>query len=180
MPDSSRRRGPSRVARRQGTDQPDHAPRRFQAGLGTATLDTGDRLSASAVRRLAGDAGIVPVVLGASGEVLDVGRMQRLVTPAIWKALMARDGHRGFPGCFRPPIACDAHHVLSWLDGGATSLDNMVLLCRAHHTLVHSSDWRVRTRPGGGRPEFVAPPGLERRRRARRTRAPSDHGPPDG
>ena len=152
----------------------------LQAGVGTATLNTGDRISASAVRRLACDAGVVPIVLGASGEVLDVGRMQRLVTPAIWKALVARDGHCGFPGCFRPPIACDAHHVLSWLDGGATSLDNMVLLCRAHHTLVHSSEWRVRTRPGGGRPEFVAPPGLERRRRARRTRAPSDHGPPDG
>lgn len=128
-------------------------------GVGTATLDTGDRLSATAVRKLACDADLIPVTLGTEGEVLDVGRSLRLASTAIWKALVARDRQCSFPGCRRPPIACDAHHVVHWADGGATSLDNMVLLCRAHHTVVHTTPWRVRLNPLDRRPEFRPPPG---------------------
>ena len=72
-------------------------------GLGAATLDTGDDLSAAAVRRLACDAEVIPAVLGSLGEVLDVGRTQRLVTAAIWNALVLRDQHCRFPGCRRHP-----------------------------------------------------------------------------
>ena len=106
-------------------------------GIGTATLDTGDRLSAAAVRKLACDAEIIPAVLGTDGQILDVGRAARLVTLGIWLALLARDRHCAFPGCRRPPIACDAHHITHWANGGPTSLANMVLLCRAHHTVLH-------------------------------------------
>ena len=31
----------------------------------------------------------------------------------------------------------DAHHVKHWADGGETKLDNLVLLCRRHHRLIH-------------------------------------------
>src|SRR5664279_4015133 len=79
---------------------------------GPALLETGESLSASAVRRLACDADLTPMVLGSASEVLDVGRTQRLVSAAIWKALVARDKHCTFPGCRRPPIACDAHHIV--------------------------------------------------------------------
>jgi hypothetical protein len=48
-----------------------------------------------------------------------------------------RDSHCRFPGCDRPPSWCDAHHVRHWADGGPTSLDNLLLLCRRHHRLVH-------------------------------------------
>ena len=71
----------------------------LREGLGAATLDTGDDLSMTAVRRLACDADVIPAVLGSLGEVLDVGRTQRLVTAAIWKALVLRDAHCRFPGC---------------------------------------------------------------------------------
>ena len=76
-------------------------------------LPSGDRLSVAAVRRLACDAEIIPAVLGTEGQVLDVGRSQRLVTTGIWNALVLRDRHCAFPGCTRLPIACDAHHIQS-------------------------------------------------------------------
>ncbi|HET7325786.1 MAG TPA: DUF222 domain-containing protein, partial [Nocardioidaceae bacterium] len=99
------------------------------AGAGTGTLTTGERISAAAVRRLCCDAELIPGVLGAKGEILDVGKAKRLVSAAIFTALVLRDKHCAFPGCRRPPIACDAHHIVSWLDGGPTSMDNTVLLC---------------------------------------------------
>ncbi len=95
-------------------------------------LPTGDRLSVAAVRRLACDAEIIPAVLGAESQVLDVGRSQRLVTTGIWNALVLRDRHCAFPGCSRLPIACDAHHIHHWADGGRTSLDNLILLRLSH------------------------------------------------
>ena len=122
--------------------------------VGAATLDNGDVLSASAMRRLACDAEVIPAVLGSAGEVLDVGRTQRLVTAAIWKALVLRDRHCRFPGCRRQPLACDAHHLVHWADGGSTSLDNLVLLCRGHHTLLHATPWQVRLDPVTRRPVF--------------------------
>jgi hypothetical protein len=131
----------------------------LRAGLGEAVLDTGERLSAAAVRKLACDADVIPIVLGSDGLPLDVGRAQRLVTMGIWLALIARDKHCAFPGCRRPPYACDAHHIAHWVDGGATSQDNMVLLCRAHHTLIHTTGWQVRLNPADKRPEFRPPPG---------------------
>jgi hypothetical protein len=68
---------------------------------------TGARFSATAVRRMACDAEIIPGVLGAEGQVLDVGRAQRLVTAAIWMALVIRDRHCAFPaapGCRWPAM----------------------------------------------------------------------------
>ncbi len=129
----------------------------LRQGLGAATLDTGEQLSVSTIRRLACDADVIPAVLGTLGEVLDVGRTQRLVTAAIWKALVLRDQHCRFPGCRRLPLACDAHHVQHWADGGPTSLHNLVLLCRAHHTLIHATPWQVRLNPLDRRPEFRPP-----------------------
>src|SRR5680860_1155433 len=131
-------------------------------GVGSGTLDTGDTLSAAAIRKLACDADVIPGVLGAHGEVLDVGRAQRLVTTVIWMALVLRDRHCVFPGCRRPPIACDAHHIVHWADGGATCLDNLAMLCRAHHTVIHNSGWQVRLNPHDRLPEFKPPPGRHR------------------
>lgn len=130
----------------------------LRAGIGLATLDTGESLSAAAVRKLACDAEVIPAVLNTAGAVLDTGRGQRLVTALIWTALVVRDRHCRFPGCRRPPVACDAHHLVHWADGGPTSLDNLVLLCRAHHTILHSTGWQVRLNPGDRQPEFKPPP----------------------
>jgi hypothetical protein len=103
------------------------------------TLD-GSVLSPQTVRRLACDASIIPMVLGSKGQPLDVGRTKRLVTPALLAALWARDKACTYPGCGRPPQWTDAHHVQHWVDGGATALLNLALLCAYHHTWVHQHD----------------------------------------
>jgi hypothetical protein len=51
------------------------------------------------------------------------------------RALVARRGC-AFPGCTHTRFV-DAHHVRHWTNGGETSLANLLLLCSAHHTLVH-------------------------------------------
>jgi hypothetical protein len=143
----------------------------FQAlrdATGVATLDTGGSLSAAAVRTLACDADILPIVLGSRSQILDVGRTSRLVTLGIWLALVARDQHCAFPGCSRPPVACDAHHMRPWADGGITALHNLVLLCRTHHTMLHTTPWEVRINPLDEHPEFLPPARLDPDRRPRR------------
>ena len=62
------------------------------------------------------------------GEILDVGRRTRTISPALRRALAARDRQCRFPGCQNR--RCDAHHLEHWAAGGATALDNLVLLCR--------------------------------------------------
>jgi hypothetical protein len=126
------------------------------------------------VRRLACDADLIPMVLGTAGEILDVGRTQRLVTTVIWNALVVRDQHCTFPGCTRPPIACDAHHITSWLDHGPTSLENLTLLCRGHHTVIHNTPWRIQMNPADHRPEFIPPPRIDPHRRPVRHRQPRE------
>ncbi|RKN47876.1 HNH endonuclease signature motif containing protein [Micromonospora endolithica] len=135
--------------------------------LGAGTLDTGLRLSPAAVRRIACDAAVLPAVLGGDGQVLDVGRQRRLVTGPLRRALVLRDGGCAFPGCDRPPRWCDGHHIRHWSDGGATRLDNAVLLCGHHHRVVHQGDWTVRLGPDG-RPEFRPPAWLDPHRSPRR------------
>ena len=129
------------------------------SGFGTA--ETGEQLSATAMRRICCDSHVIPAVLGSSGEVLDVGRTQRLVTSAIWRALVARDLHCRFPNCTRPPIMCHAHHIEHWADGGETSLGNMMLLCGHHHRLIHNGPWVI-NRDGPAEFTFDPPPGTRR------------------
>ena len=119
--------------------------------------EDGLELAPSVVRRLACDAEIIPVVLGSAGEVLDVGRSHRLVTAALWRALVQRDRHCAFPGCTRPPVMGHAHHVVPWFEGGETSLSNLVLLCGHHHRTVHQTPWQVRINSEDGLPEFLPP-----------------------
>jgi hypothetical protein len=135
--------------------------------LGTGTLDTGERLGPAAVRRLACDAQILPAVLGGAGQVLDAGRARRLASGPVRRALVVRDRGCAFPGCDRPPRWCDAHHLTAWTDGGTTALDNLVLLCRHHHRIVHDDHWQVRL--GDDQlPDFIPPRWIDPRQRPRR------------
>ena len=88
-------------------------------------------------RRWACDTDLVRVITKGRSEILDLGRKSRVVTIAQRRALVLRDRGCAFPGCDRPPEWCDAHHIVHWLDGGPTNLDNLVLLCRRHHRLIH-------------------------------------------
>ncbi|MGH3913965.1 MAG: DUF222 domain-containing protein [Pseudonocardiaceae bacterium] len=129
-------------------------------GLGRISLDTGGCLCAADARRLACDAAIIPMVLDGDSLPLDVGREQRLATPAQRAALAQRDKGCAFPSCDRAPRYCHAHHILSWLDGGETKIDNLCLLCQYHHTIVHRQGWHIRL-DGRGRLEFIPPQAVD-------------------
>ncbi|MFC5140686.1 hypothetical protein ACFPK1_20795 [Actinomycetospora rhizophila] len=132
---------------------------------GYGLLDSGMRVHPGTLRRWACDAEIVPVVLGSRSEPLDVGRKQRTAPEAVRRALDLRDGGCAFPGCSRRPRRCQAHHVDHWFDGGVSALDNMCLLCRFHHQLIHHGHWSVRI--VDGRPWFTPPDWLDPERRSR-------------
>jgi hypothetical protein len=94
-----------------------------------------------------------------SGEsiVLDMGRSKRVATRDQRRALAIRDRHCRFPSCRRQPQWCDAHHVEGWVESlGETNIDNLILLCRRHHTLMHNSRWTI-TRTADGEFEFTHP-----------------------
>ena len=107
------------------------------------SLGFGGPVSAATADLIACDSTLTNVIVDYSGVPLDVGRAERLFTPAIRKALGVRDGGCAHPGCGRPVSWCDAHHINPWSQGGTTGLDNGVLLCRLHHTLIHHGGWQV-------------------------------------
>ena len=125
---------------------------------GQSALDEagGIHVSAETARRLACDAATVTMRHGPAGEVLDVGRRTRTISPALRRALAARDRHCRFPGC--QTRRTDAHHIEHWAQGGATALDNLVLLCRRHHRAVHEEGFRV-TLDAAGEARFLRPDG---------------------
>ncbi|WP_405056462.1 HNH endonuclease [Kribbella sp. NBC_01505] len=128
-----------------------NTPEAFSDGTGAAgavgELFFGGNLSASAVRLLACDAAVLPIVLGGDSQPLDVGTEQRFVNRYIRRALNKRD--KGCVVCKAPPWMCHAHHVIHWADGGATSLQNLALLCAAHHRALRRS---TSSSPGGSPP----------------------------
>lgn len=113
-------------------------------GLASAVLDTGDRVAAHTARRLACEAGIVPVVLDGKGQVLDQGRAQRFFTRAQVIALGARDGGCTAEGCRTAAWFCHAHHDDPWSTGGRTDLARGRLLCPSHHRRVHDPAYEHR------------------------------------
>ncbi|WP_420447119.1 DUF222 domain-containing protein [Candidatus Palauibacter sp.] len=112
-------------------------------------------------RRLSCDAEAVRVTRGLDGSVLDVGRRRRTVNWRLRKALEVRDGGCRFPGC--GSRYTQAHHAIPWAEGGDTALDNLILLCRFHHRMVHEGGWRVEMKPresgAGGAAHFRDPDG---------------------
>jgi hypothetical protein len=117
-------------------------------------IDGGTSMSVAAARRLACDCRVIPVVLGANSEPLDIGRAAYTVTRAQRRALNLRDDGCAFPGCDRRPRQCSPHHIWHWADGGPTDLANLVLLCVFHHRLIHHTQREVLH---AGRPRFKPP-----------------------
>lgn len=121
----------------------------LRTGLGAAGLDTGGRISAAEARRLACNAGIIPMVLGGGSMPLDVGRERRLHTRHQRIAMAQRDRGCTAENCDRPPGWTEAHHDVSWSEGGGTSVDNGRLLCPWHHRLAHDSGYTKKHLPNG-------------------------------
>jgi Domain of unknown function (DUF222)/HNH endonuclease len=108
---------------------------------GGISLDDGAALAAETARRLACDASVV-AISERNGRTVRVGRKTRTIPPGLRRALGARDRGCRFPGCENHRFV-DAHHVRHWARGGETRLDNLVLLCRRHHRLVHEGGYAI-------------------------------------
>jgi len=132
-------------------------------------LAEGGNVSAETSRRLACDCGVVHWLEDDSDHVhknaLDIGRRTRSIPPAIRRALERRDSGCRFPGCTaRHYVDAQSlprfigYHIHHWADGGETKLDNLLLLCRHHHRLVHEGGYGL-AMPVGGEPVFTAPNG---------------------
>ena len=136
-----------------------------KVGSVLGSLEGGHLISKGALRRIACDANIIPVVLGSAGQPLDIGRSTRIVPQGLRRALILRDGGCAFPGCDRPPMWTDAHHIDHWADGGPTSLSNAVLLCVHHHDRVHRDGWAIKM--VDGLPWFIPPAWIDPQQRPR-------------
>ena len=120
----------------------------LRSGLGAATLDTGTPISASQARRMACEAGIIPVVLDGASQPLDIGREKRLHTKYQRTAMGVRDKGCVAEGCDRPPASCESHHKTPWEHGGDTNVEDGALACPYHHSLFHHPKWTTTWLPG--------------------------------
>ncbi|SDS68886.1 HNH endonuclease [Friedmanniella luteola] len=132
----------------------DHDSLRERTGFGQTS--DGTLIPTGTLLELASAAEIIPTVLDRAGAVLTLGRTRRIASPSQTLALAARDRGCSFPGCDLPPTWCERHHIVPWIEGGPTDLDNLTLLCRYHHHNFASRGWTCRL--GEDRlPEWIPP-----------------------
>jgi hypothetical protein len=135
----------------------------LETGLGAATIDgIEEPIGPGALRRLAADAKLIPMVLGGPSQILDLGTGARLFSRAQKLALAERDGGCAWTGCTHPPSFTEAHHIEWWSAGGRTDLDNGILLCPFHHHRIHDDHWNIQVRDGV--PWFIPPGTIDRHR----------------
>jgi len=131
---------------------------RESGDYGRCDLDHGPALAPETARRLACDASRYELDEDTDGEPLNIGRKSRAIPPPLRRFLDQRDRGCRFPGCTEHRHV-DAHHVRHWADGGETRADNLILLCRHHHRLVHEGGYTVERRDDG-RWLFFTPTGV--------------------
>jgi hypothetical protein len=117
-------------------------------------LDDKHWISPATARRLSCDTSLITVLEDKRGNVLNIGRRTRTVPASIGRALALRDPTCRFPGCCESRYV-DAHHIKHWADGGETSLDNLVTLCRYHHRQLHQGTFGITVNNTGGEMQLV-------------------------
>ena len=111
-----------------------------------AELPDDVRLPQSVLEELACNARLTGVIYDRRGRPIWRAHSVRRATKAQRQMLVARDG--GCFACGAHPDICDAHHVRPVSQGGATSLDNMVLACWRCHNKIHHFGWQIHGPPG--------------------------------
>jgi len=96
------------------------------------------------------------------GNLVQVGHRHRKPPPWLRRAVRERDGYRcQFPACHSRRT--DIHHIVYWAAGGQTKLSNLILLCQAHHTIVHARGYQITHAASSGftftRPDHATMPG---------------------
>jgi hypothetical protein len=114
---------------------------------GICELSDSSVLPVETIRRLACDGNLIPIVFNGAGQVLDLGRSQRLASTAQRNALRAMHDTCAFPGCDVGFDNCEIHHIHDWDHLGPTDLANLVPKCSRHHHLVHEGGWHLRLNP---------------------------------
>lgn len=113
-----------------------------------AVTDRGGVVGRTTAERWLCEGTFQEVVIGPGADDLRLGRKARVASRGQRRALRVRDGHCAFPGCSVPPEQCQAHHIVEWEHGGPTDLDNLVLVCRFHHRVIHDQGFAIE-RTGG-------------------------------
>ncbi|MEO6473413.1 MAG: DUF222 domain-containing protein [Aeromicrobium sp.] len=128
--------------------------------IGSATLSTGDDMSATQARRFACNAHLLPIVLDGHSQILDLGMSKRLYDRHQRIALAHRDRGCCWAGCDRTPSWCESHHLTPWSQNGPTDLSNGALFCFYHHHLLHEGEWdaRMNTDTNGQHCVEIIPP----------------------
>lgn len=129
--------------------------------------EDGTAMSREVLERTCCDSAFHRISAMGRSTIIDLGTTTRVLSAAIRAGMVARDVHCRFPGCDRPASWCDGHHVVWFSRGGATRLDNLVLLCRRHHKRLHRLGWEAKLLPDGtfevtdptGRVRTTWPPG---------------------
>jgi hypothetical protein len=117
------------------------------AGAAAGELERGGTIPAETVQRLACDSAITRIT-GPGEREYEITHASRTIPPRLRRALIARDRHCVFPVCDRPATWCDGHHLKFWGNGGPTNLENLGLVCQAHHRKVHEDGWRLEHKDG--------------------------------
>ncbi|GAA4391325.1 HNH endonuclease signature motif containing protein [Tsukamurella soli] len=103
---------------------------------GTATTATGGTLPVADALRLAGGHPRYVLLTDVASRPLWLGRTRRLAAPDQRIALYATEKGCSAPGCDVPPAFCAVHHMDEYAAGGTTDIDNLTLVCDAHHATV--------------------------------------------
>jgi hypothetical protein len=113
------------------------------SGKGGCEIENGPVIHPETASRLLCEARVQTVIEDKGGQPVGLGRMTR--EPSAWmiRQLRYRDQECRFPGCGARQFT-KAHHIKWWEHGGATDLDNLLLVCTFHHKLVHEYGWTVR------------------------------------
>jgi 5-methylcytosine-specific restriction endonuclease McrA len=123
-----------------GTSQPAEA---------VCQIENVGSIETATAQRLACDNPVLGAVVDKHGRVLALGRPKRLVSTAQRRALMIRDhGMCQYPSCHQTRHL-KAHHLIPWIMGGRTDLENLILLCQWHHTAVHQGGISISNDPDG-------------------------------
>jgi hypothetical protein len=111
------------------------------AGDGVSEISTGPVISNELARMLGCDSAL-EMAIERDGRPIGVGHKTRSIPAWLRRQVEHRDHHCRFPGCGRTAFL-QVHHRLDWALGGATDLDNLVLLCWWHHIFMHDKGWHI-------------------------------------
>lgn len=137
--------------------------------MGAVSVDT--------ARRIACDCEMLMIGADENGAPLAIDTQERFASKKLRQALADRDRGCCFPNCNRPPGMTQAHHIIHWIFGGATHIDNLASLCTEHHRAVHHHGWDV-AMSGSRHPIFRPPARVDPLRRWLDGKGNPVNGPP--